>query len=388
MDWEKWGLVGEKKAWVCVDGSTAWKLTVPRSAPWTQRRKVRMISKGYITFDAKTGFTAKWKAGVGPGAMHLLPENRHLDGVSEVLAPQDVLRACDKAFNTTGDGFDYYLNESRPLHQWALDEGLQLYKLPSMRASRQSINVQLATAILRNASTYLKYMDAVRVEADPNKLLMKEWQGMSDRFVMAAFRSRSVVDCCFTSPMTLFTHNKAVTRPMIRSIMDCAENWLDTLDKLDHLGLQGGKPELEGIADAVLRQFPALRGVYYEWWKKEGPALCAAYELATDADLWPLVSAHLRDAAPHMVVTHQAWLDDDAEGVKGLEHAPKTTDKNESMFAHFDHVLRVSQGASVHACLAVAHAQMMKAFETDAGLKARARKNESTARRWRTMPQK
>jgi hypothetical protein len=46
-----------------------------------------MISKGYITFDAKTGFTAKWKAGVGPGAMHLLLENRHLDGVSEVLAP-------------------------------------------------------------------------------------------------------------------------------------------------------------------------------------------------------------------------------------------------------------------------------------------------------------
>ena len=74
------------------------------------------------------------------------------------------MRACDKAFNTTGDGFDYYLNESRPLHQWALDEGLQLYKLPSMRASRQSINVQLATAILRNASTYLEYMDAVLVE--------------------------------------------------------------------------------------------------------------------------------------------------------------------------------------------------------------------------------
>ena len=45
-----------------------------------------------------------------------------------------------------------------------LDEGLQLYKLPSMRASRQSINVQLATAILRNASTYLEYMDAVLVE--------------------------------------------------------------------------------------------------------------------------------------------------------------------------------------------------------------------------------
>jgi len=72
-------------------------------------------------------------------------------------------------------------------------------------------------------------------------------------------------------------------------------------------------------------------------------------------------------------VTHQAWLDDDAEGVKGLEHAPKTTDKNESMFAHFDHVLRISQGACVHACLGVAHAQMMKAFETWEGLQARAR---------------
>ena len=78
---KKW----DGKAWVCVEGSTGWKLTVPRAAPWTNRRKMRMIGKGYKTFDAQTGFSAKWQAGVGPGAMHLLPQNKRHTCVTRLL---------------------------------------------------------------------------------------------------------------------------------------------------------------------------------------------------------------------------------------------------------------------------------------------------------------
>jgi hypothetical protein len=48
------------------------------------------------------------------------------------------------------------------------------------------------------------------------------------------------------------------------------------------------------------------------------------------------------------------------------------------MFAVFDHVLGVSQGASVHAVLGVAHAQALKAFETAEGLTARARRKRKS----------
>ena len=82
-----------------------------------------------------------------------------------------------------------------------------------------------------------------------------------------------------------------------------------------------------------------------------------------------------------MVATHEAHLDEDATGVAGLEEAPKTTDSNESMFAFFDHVLRISQGASAHACFGVAHAQHLKAFETEGGLMARARKKRKEGER-------
>jgi hypothetical protein len=133
-------------------------------------------------------------------------------------------------------------------------------------------------------------------------------------------------------------------------------------------------PALEGIASAVVGEYPELKVAYDTWWAKTGPGLTTAYETATSAEFWPCVSAHLHDAAPFMVATHEEHLDDDAEGVAALEEAPKTTDPNESMFAVFDHVLRVSQGASVHAVLGVAHAQGLKAFETVEGLAARARR--------------
>jgi hypothetical protein len=94
---------------------------------------------------------------------------------------------------------------------------------------------------------YLGYMDDARVEGDPSKLVTKEWDGLRDRYVTAALCARSVVDVCFTSPMTFFTHSSSVKRPQLRTIMDCAENWLDTLDSLDVIGM-AKPPALQGIA--------------------------------------------------------------------------------------------------------------------------------------------
>jgi hypothetical protein len=216
-------------------------------------------------------------------------------------------------------------------------------------------------------------MDEVRVESDPNKLVDAEWDGLRDRYVTAAFSSRSVIDVCFTSPMIFFTHSSAVKRPQLHTIMGCAENWLDTLDTLDSIG-RVAPPALQGIAQAVITEYPELKGPYDKWWALQGPALTAAYDIATKAEFWPCVSAHLHDAAPFMIATHEEHLDDDAEGVAGLEDAPKTTDPNESMFAFFDHVLRVNPGACLQAVLGQAHALALKALATPGDLAARARR--------------
>ena len=55
------------------------------------------------------------------------------------------------------------------------------------------------------------------------------WDGLRDKYVVAALRARSFVDVAFTSPMIFFTHSKLVERPMIRTIMDCAEDFLEKL---------------------------------------------------------------------------------------------------------------------------------------------------------------
>ena len=148
--------------------------------------------------------------------MTILPVDRHLDGKAELPDVPNVINCASKAFASAGKHWDYYLNENRKLVKYAKDKQLPLLRLPAVQGSRQCINVQLATSILANSSTYLSYMDAVRVEADPNRLLATVWDGLRDRFVVAALRARSFVDVTYTMPMTFFTHSSTVTRPMLR----------------------------------------------------------------------------------------------------------------------------------------------------------------------------
>jgi hypothetical protein len=182
------------------------------------------------------------------------------------------MRSAAKAFATDGDDSKYYLNEKRQLAAFAELSGLKLYALPSVKGSRQSINVFLATALLRNCSVYSSYMDAVRVDSDPNLLITSVSRGLLDRYVQGALRARSFVDLAFTRPMVFFTHSKAVKRPQIRGIMDCAESFLRSLETVDcysYTEKTPGKavgstcgfssPSLQAVSSLVLVKFPELQ---------------------------------------------------------------------------------------------------------------------------------
>ena len=75
--------------------------------------------------------------------------------------------------------------------------------LPVSRGSRQSVNVELPTAILRNLlEAYLEYVHAVRAEdSQPaedsplNQLITTAWGGLRDTDLVAALRTWSFAYC-------------------------------------------------------------------------------------------------------------------------------------------------------------------------------------------------
>jgi len=105
--------------------------------------------------------------------------------------------------------------------------GVHVVRLPATKGSRQSVTVQLPTAILRNLPTYLEYIHVVRAdESEMSKLLVTVWDGLRDKHVVEALRARSFVDVTSATPMVFFTHYTLVTRPMIRTIMNVAQAFI------------------------------------------------------------------------------------------------------------------------------------------------------------------
>ena len=290
----------------------------------------------------------------------------------------NIIHTTSKAFATGGEDFLYYLNESRAMNEFAFEKKLTVSTLPTTKGSRQSIAVQLPTAILRNLSVYLEYIHAVRAdEKEMNQLLVTAWDGLRDRHVVAALRARSFVDVAFTTPMIFFTHHHLVTRPMIRTIMDAAEAFIEgELAPLSVLG-SSAPPTHQSVKDRV---FAGLRGkgfdvagleaAYAAWWEGAGDAkgmrdgICAAWEEATTKESWAYVSAFLSAASGPMLATHRRNLDKDCIGIPELEYAPITTDFVESGFAHLDLATRTLVGAGMDACIGVAHSAALGAFQT------------------------
>ena len=196
--------------------------------------------KGYAGLGpsgSKPAFSATgWAKDKGWKSLSLVPAGFHLDGKSEVPDVQAISRSSAKAFATAGEDSSYYLNEKRQFIAFAKLKSLHVFSLPSVKGSRQSINVQLPTALLRNCPAYLEYMDQVRVDSDPNLLITSLSFGLKDRYVQGALRARSFIDVAFTTPMTFFTHSTAVNRPQIRQIMDCAALFIEEISKFSPIG--------------------------------------------------------------------------------------------------------------------------------------------------------
>ena len=78
----------------------------------------------------------------------------------------------------------------------------EVVALSVSRGSRQSVNVELPTAILRNLQAYLMYVHAVRAEdSQPaedsplNQLMTTARDGLRDKDLVVALRVRSFASC-------------------------------------------------------------------------------------------------------------------------------------------------------------------------------------------------
>ena len=164
--------------------------------------------------------------------------------------------------------------------------------------------------------------------------------------------------------------------------MACARDFLEQLEAVD-LSSSAPPPALETIKAAVLSRFPELTDMYDAWWKTEKVSLESAYTEATKADSLEQVKTHLKAAAPFMLATHDRNLDKDCSTISELQYAPKTTDFVESSFAAVDWTTRTLCGASMEACLGVAHAMVLKAFVSD-GAKQQASASAARKKRQKT----
>ena len=120
-------------------------------------------------------------------------------------------------------------------------------------------------------------------ESEMNKLLVTVWDGLRDKHVVAALRARSFVDVTSATPMVFFTHYTLVTRPMIRTIMNVAQAFIE--EDLAGLSVIGAKsaPLQDTIQSKV---FVALRSkfdvtkleaAYAAWWSEKGSAIGSAH---------------------------------------------------------------------------------------------------------------
>ena len=65
------------------------------------------------------------------------------------------------------------------------------------------------------------------------------WDGLRGKYVVAALRARSFVDVAFTPSMIYVTHSKLVERPIIWTIIYCAEGFLEELGSEGCLSVGG-----------------------------------------------------------------------------------------------------------------------------------------------------
>ena len=116
------------------------------------------------------------------------------------MSVREAVDTTSKAFATGGEDFAYYLSDSRAMQEFTAPA--HRGHAPNDRGSRQSITVQLPTAILRNMGVYLKFIDPVRAdESDMNQLLVAAWDGLRSRTAIGHWAKRGNEGCSALVPL-------------------------------------------------------------------------------------------------------------------------------------------------------------------------------------------
>ena len=211
---------------------------------------------------------------------------------------------------------------------------------------------------------YLLYLDQNRVDGQTNELVASVHRDQRDFLNLAAYSARSLIGVVIHDPLVFFIHCEESTRPMIRTIMNCADQTIQLFGELDIIGMKD-PPVIDILSQKVLAALPRLKKTYDSWWLAKKAELERDYSLATSKRSWPYISAHLHNAAPFMLATHKRNLDFDCKDIPELEFAPKPTDTTESSFSCVDSAIK-SNGAEggIYSCFGVAQAKIMQFLQT------------------------
>ena len=191
--------------------------------------------------------------------LRLIPEGMHLDGESDVPNVQASLYSVSKLFATAGENPDYYLNEKRSFTKFANSLGFyNVSPLPSFSGSRQGINVTLPRKVASNNFLYLLYLDQNRVDGQTNELVASVHRDQRDFLNLAAYSARSLIGVVIHDPLVFFIHCEESTRPMIRTIMDCADQTIQLFGGLDIIGMKD-PPVIDILSQKVLAALPRLK---------------------------------------------------------------------------------------------------------------------------------
>ena len=104
-------------------------------------------------YFSQPGFCANYVKDRGPGQLHLVPEYKHLDGVSPLPDVPSTITCTSKAFAPGGEHGAYYLNEPRSQAKFAKDRNFSIVRISDVKGSRQCTNAQLAIVSMGTVST-------------------------------------------------------------------------------------------------------------------------------------------------------------------------------------------------------------------------------------------
>lgn len=312
------------------------------------------------------------------------------------FTPAEVIYAISKLLADHGEHFSYYLNVNKGLKAFVQeykdalaaslgegDEGGDLESrtrraaadlrcsLPSVKGSRAFIELNLATAILRNSSAYVAYLSHLKSQGfneTQNKLIEKAFAGIRTRVFSYALKARAFRDIMLVTPLVFFL-NKLASRCDVHTLFECTTKFIDTWRTIGDDGTS--MPDLEAFATSVLAKFPNWRGEYIKWFAARGKELKEVYALIMSVEAKDgTVDEHgcswvgqVKESVAVLLTTIDDNLDPDFAGKAALKYAPVNTDDVESLFGTIDDAFRRGHG-SPQACIAVGFACRANAFRS------------------------